>query len=407
MIRHYLLLFALTGTLSAQERLDWPSSFAENFQARSEGLKDADYERGKQALDARQWDQAIESFELAASRKGTVADAALYWKAYAQNRAGRRQQALSTLAQLRRAYPSSRWNNDAQALNIEVRAQEGSPVNPSVEGNEELKLLAINSLMQSDPGMALPALQKVLTSNNSDKVKERALFVLVQNQSPQAQQALKDVARGMKNPDLQLKAIRYMGMMGNNDSRQELASIYSSSTDERVKRAILQSFMISGSRNLLLNAAKTEKNPELRHEAIRQLSLSGGSDEIWQLYQSDSSLEDKKAILKSMFLSGSSGRLAELARSEKDPGLRVAAIKSLGLMGNNGTPDVLVSIYKSDNNRDVRKEVLKALFLQQNGKALVDLARSEKDPEMKAEIVKQMSLVHSKEVTDYMMEVLK
>jgi HEAT repeat protein len=407
MIRHYVLFLALTGALSAQERLDWPSSFAENFQARSEGFKDEAYEKGKQALDAHQWDQAARAFEMAASHKGSVADAALYWKAYAESRAGRRQEALSTLAELRRAYPSSRWNNDAQALNIEVQAQAGSPVSPSVESNEELKLLAINSLMQSNPDVAFPALQKVLTSNNSEKVKERALFVLVQNRSPQAQRTLSEIARGAQNPDLQLKAIRFMGMMGSNDARQELASLYNSSTNERVKRAILQSFMVSGSRNLLLNAAKTEKNPELRHEAIRQLTISGGADEVWQLYQSSSSLEDKKAILKSMFLSGNSQRLAELARSEKDPALRVAAVKSLGLMGNNGRSDVLVSLYHSDTNREVREAILNALFLQQNGKALVDLARNEKDPEMKAEIVKKMSLVHSKEVTDYMMEVLK
>ncbi len=407
MIRCHALFFALTGMLSAQEGLNWPNSFIENFQTRLEGPKDADYQRGQKALDARQWDQAIQAFELAASHGGTVADSALYWKAYAQNRAGRRQEALSTLAQLRRAYPSSRWNNDAQALNIELRAQTGSPVNPSVESDEELKLLAINSLMQSDPGMALPALQRVLASNNSDKVKDRALFVLVQNRSPQAQQILRDIARGANNPDLQLKAIRYMGMMGSSDSRQELAALYSSSTDDRIKRAVLQSFMLSGSRHLLFNAAQTEKNTDLRHEAIQELSLSGGSDELWQLYQSGSSPEDKKAILKSMFLSGNSGRLTEVARSEKDPSLRIAAIESLGLMGNNGRADVLVSLYRSDNNQDVRKAILQALFLQGNGKALVGLARSEKDPEMKTEIVKQMSLVHSKEITDYMMEVLK
>ncbi len=407
MTRHYVLLLTFTGVLSAQERLDWPGSFGENFQARSEGLKDSAYQEGMQALDARQWDQAIQSFEAAASHKGNVVDAALYWKAYAQNKAGRSQEALSTLAQLRRTYPSSRWNNDAQALNIELRAQAGSPVSPSAESDDELKLLAINSLMQSDPDRALPALQKVLTNNSSDKVKERALFVLAQNRSPGAQRTLSEVARGGRNPDLQLKAIRYIGIMGSNDSRQELMSIYNSSTDDRVKRAILQGFMLSKSRDLLLNAAKTEKNPELRQEAIRQLSLSGGREELWQLYQSDSSLEDKKAILKTMFLNGNSQRLAELARSEKDPSLRAAAIRSLGLMGSNGQADTLVSIYQSDTNREVRDSVLNALFLQGNGKALVNLARNAKDPETKAEIVRKMSLVHSKEVTDYMMELLK
>jgi HEAT repeat protein len=93
------------------------------------------------------------------------------------------------------------------------------------------------------------------------------------------------------------------------------------------------------------------------------------------------------------------------------PSMRVsgtmAAIRSLGLMGENGRGDVLVSIYQSDQNREVREAVLNCLFLQQNGKALVTLVRNEKDPQMKQEIVKKLSLVHSKEAPEYMMELLK
>jgi len=100
-------------------------------------------------------------------------------------------------------------------------------------------------------------------------------------------------------------------------------------------------------------------------------------------------------------------KLAELAKTDKDPSLRAEAIKSLGLMGDNGRSDVLVGIYKSDTDVKVKHAVLQALFLQQNGKALVDLARSEKDPAMKQEIVNKMALVHTKETTDYMMEILK
>jgi hypothetical protein len=37
----------------------------------------------------------------------------------------------------------------------------------------------------------------------------------------------------------------------------------------------------------------------------------------------------------------------------------------------------------------------------------VELARGEKDPEVKKEIVNKMALVHSKEVTDYMMDILR
>lgn len=401
MIRHAFIYLAIAVSAHAQ---GWPIALQQEFQS-NKSTDDADYQKGLSQLDARQWDQAIASFN-AAARKKTNADAALYWKAYAENRAGRREQALSTVADLRRSYPDSRWQRDAQALEMEVRAQTGAPVSPNAEGDEELKLIALNGLMQSDPNQALPILQRLLASNNSQKLKERALFVLTQNSSPQAAKLLADTARNTSNPDLQIKAIHYMGIMGNADARRELASIYSSSSNVDLKRQILKSFMQSGSRDFLLNAAKTEQNPELRHDAIRQLMISGGQEELWQLYHG-SSPEDKKTILESMFMGGNSSRLVEIAQTEKDPALKVAAIKSLGLMGGNGRGEVLVSIYQSDPNPDVRHAVLNALFIQQNGKALVELARSEKNPEAREEIVKKMSLVHSKEVTDFMLELLK
>ncbi len=403
MIRDGILFFALAASVSAQ---GWPVSPIESFQSNRAARNDSDYENGLRELDARQWDQAIASFDAAASQKKGSADGALYWKAYAQSHAGHREEALVTIAALRQTYPSSRWVKDAQALDLEMRAQAGAPVSPNAESDEELKLIALNSLMQADPNKALPILQKLLASNNSEKVKERALFVLTQTSSPEGRKILSDMARNSSNPELQMKAIRYMGLMGNRDSRSELASIYSASSDVRLKREILRSFMQSGSRDFLLNAARTEQNPDLRRDAIRQLALTGGQDELWQLYQS-ASPDDKKTILQSMFLGGNSTRLGEIAKTEKDPELRVAAIKSLGLMGGKGRGDVLVSIYQTDQNRQVRDAVLNALFLQQNGKALVELARNEKDPQMKKAIVGKMALVHSKEVTDYMMEILK
>ncbi len=404
MIRNFAFLMLLAVPTFAQS---WTAVPAFSFQSQQSSGDDADYRRGLGELDAHQWDQAIASFNASAERGRSNADAALYWKAYAQNRAGRREAALFTLAQLHEKYPSSRWLKDARALNVEVRAQTGSPVSPSAEPDDDLKLMAVNSLMQSNPSAAFPVVEKVLTSNNSERVKEQALFVLTQSGSPEASKLLANVATGKSNPQLQVRAIRLMGMMGNDQSRKELTSLYGLSSDAAVKRAILQSFMQSGSRDALLHVVKTEMNPELRRDAIRQLALMGAEDELWQLYQSDSSLEDKKAILESMFLSGKSARLAQIARSDGNPELRAAAIKSLGLMGSNGQSDTLVSIFENDKDGQVRTAVLNALFLQQNGKALIELARRERDPEMKKEIVSKMALVHSKDVTEYMMEILK
>jgi HEAT repeat protein len=409
MIRSMLILAALATALPAQD-FNGPLGFQAQpgaGQAPQSAGEDKDYRRGRTALDASRWEDAIAAFSDSAARKGAAADGALYWKAYAQNRAGQRDAALATLAALRQQYPSSRWSNDAQALEVEIHARTGAPVNPAAESDDDLKLIAINSLMQSDPKQALPILEKLLKSNSSPKLKYRALFVLTQSGSPEARKVLSGIALGGSNPDLQRAAIRYMGMMGGDDVRRELASIYGSSTDKDVRLAILQAFMISGSREFLLNAAKIEKDPDLRRAAIHDLGVSGGQDELWQLYQSEGSVENKEEILKAMFVGGSSAHLVEVARSEKDPRLRLAAIRSLGMMGDHGSGDVLVSIYHSGQDRTVREAILNALFIQQNGKALVDLARNEQDPQMKKEIINKLALVHSKETTDYMLEILK
>jgi HEAT repeat protein len=99
--------------------------------------------------------------------------------------------------------------------------------------------------------------------------------------------------------------------------------------------------------------------------------------------------------------------MIDLARTEKDPELRKTAIRNLGLMKRAGTTEALTAIYGSDASPDVRRAVVNALFLQNNATALISLARAEKSPEMKKEIVSKLSLMKSKEATDYLLELLK
>ena len=128
--------------------------------------------------------------------------------------------------------------------------------------------------------------------------------------------------------------------------------------------------------------------------------------ELAELYSTETSVDVKKRILQAMFVGGDADKLIELAKGEKDPELRKTAIRNLGLMRSAGTAETLASIYGSDASSDVRKAVVNALFLQNNAKALVDLARAEKNPEMKKEIVSKLSIMKSKEATDYLMELL-
>src|SRR5262249_8904674 len=334
------------------------------------------------------------------------AAAASYFKATAQAEMGNRVDAISTLLELQRKYPKSKWADDAKKLELEIRQRSKEPIEPRHIEDEELKLMALNGLMQSDPERALPIIESILSSNQSKKVKEKALFVLSQSGSPRAMDVLARIAR-TGSPDLQSRAIRFLGISGGSRARDVLAEIYTTTSSIEAKKEVLKAYMVSGDRSHLLSLAKGETNPELRAEAVMQLGVQGARNELAELYSSEQSVEGKKKIIQAMFIGGSAEKLNEIATTEKNMDLKVTAIRNLGLIGGGRTGSFLVSIYQSDSRREVRGAVINALFVQNNAKALVDLARAEKDRDLKHEIVQKLSIMQNKDATDYLMEFLR
>ena len=365
------------------------------------------YSDGREALDEDRYDQAAGKFSQLAEMNGPQTDAALYWKAYAENKLGKRDSALTTIADMKKRFPQSRWIKDAGALEIEVKQSTGQPAHPESQPDEELKMLAIQGLMNSDPQRAMPLLEKVLNGPGTPKEKSKALFVLAQNGSAQSREILGRIARGQSNPDLQRKAVEYLGLFGGQQSRQTLADIYASTNDPSIKRAILRSYMIGGDKEHLFAAAKSEKDASLRTDAIRQLGLVHAPEELRQLYAAETSPEVKKGILQAFFLSGDAKFLSEAAQGEKDPDLRRTAIHNLGLIGSEDARQALLAIYSKETDRENKETVLNALFIQGNAHALVAIARSEKDPELKKTAVSKLALMNSKEGNDYLMEILQ
>jgi HEAT repeats len=389
-----------------EEKRDREQEARDRAQDRADRLQEL-YDDGREDLDEDRYDQAESKFKQLADMNGPQTDAALYWKAYAENKMGKRDTALATIADLKKRFPQSRWQKDASALEIEVRQSTGNPAHPENQSNDELKMLAIQGLMNSDPERALPLLEKVLNGSGSPKEKSKALFVIAQSGSQQSREILGRIARGQSNPDLQRKAVEYLGLFGGAEARKTLADVYASSSDASMKRSILRSYMIGGDREHLFAAAKGEKDESLRREAIRQLGLVHGTSELEQLYQTETSTDVRREILQAFFLSGDSAKLLQAAQSEKDPELRRAAIRNLGLVHSNDSGKALQAIYAKETDREVREEVLNAFFLQNNASALVAIARAEKDPELKKTAVQKLSLMHSKEGTDYLMELLQ
>jgi HEAT repeat protein len=360
------------------------------------------YSSAKDALDDGEYDNAIKEFDEVVKMHGRKADAAMYWKAYALNKSGNRGQALAALADMRKAFPKSNWVREADKAEMEWRGN----ANPEAISDEELKLLALQSLMNSDPEKAVPLLDKVIQGNNSPKLKDKALFVLSQSGSEKAQQILMTLAKANNQPDLQKRAIRYMGMNGNSRNRAVLKEIYNSSADIGVKKTVFQAWLMCGCKDDVASLARTEKNPELRREAIRYLGMMGGRAELLEFYKSSNDVETREAAVGAMLLCGCAHELIEIVQTEKDPGVRDKAINTLGLVGGAESLAALTNIYSSQTSPGTKKKVINALFLHGAGKEMVALARKETDPQMKRELISKMSLMSSPEISEYMMEIL-
>lgn len=364
------------------------------------------YEAGTDAIDDEQWDEAVQAFRDVAQMKSTRADGALYWMAYALNRSGRRSEALTAIDGLKKNYPSSKWLDDARVLEIEARQAGGERVRPERFEDDDLKMIAINSLMHNDPEKAYPLLEKIVRGTSSKKIKERALFILAQSPSPRAQTLIASIARGNANPDLQKGAVRFIGIHGGERNRAVLSEVYASATSRDVKKEVLQAFMLSDDKARVLSAAKSEKDAELREKAIHLLGVMGARGELAALYAAETSHSAKEEIIQALFIAGDSERIGDLARNEKDASLRREAIRKLGLMGGK-TAGSLLSLYAAETSVEGKKAVIEALFLQDNVRALIDLSKKETNQQLRREALQKLSIMDDEEALKYMLQILE
>jgi len=308
------------------------------------------YDQARNLIDRDQYTRALELFERIIASGGERADDSMYWKAYSLMKVARATDALAAIADLEKRFPKSPWADSARSLAVEVKQAAGQPVG-AVENNDEITLLALRGLMQSDPETALPMIEKMLGGNKSVRVKTQALYVVSQSRSPRGREIITNVAKGNANPELKMAAVRSLGQMSGPESRQALSEIYRTSSDVDVKRMV-----------------------------IRSLQSANAADE-----------------------------LSAIARTEKDPELRRNAIRFLGSTNRPEVVETLRTIYLGDENLDVKREVIRALNSNRSGgaKVLVDLARQEKNVELKTEIVRVLSGNRDPVAKEYMLELLK
>jgi hypothetical protein len=262
---------------------------------------DDPYAVGTRAMDEHRWPDAVSAFDKVISDKGKRVDSALYWKAYSLKKLGKMPLAIATCDQLHSQFADSPWNKDCSIVSIDVQVDSkaiADQVNRSMEqarsyvkvapygvyvdeGNshiargsdEDLKLLALNSLLNREPATALPLLRGILSGNQPANVKKHALFVLAQSKTPEAESILHDAALGKLDPQLQGEAIRSMAIFQGKRANDTLAEAYRTTTDPKIKKSIISAMFITKDAPRMVEMARSEKDLELKRTIVSQLAL--------------------------------------------------------------------------------------------------------------------------------------
>jgi len=275
-------------------------------------------------------------------------------------------------------------------VSIAGLAQSASP-----DDVEELKLAALEALMAAPPERALPIVAKVLAGNNSDEVKEGALFILSQIDLPEAQALLLDTAR-QGSGEISLEAIRMLGIAGDPDVLAGLVDLYNTG-DEDMREAVLEAYLIADDAQSIYQIALNTDNEDDYQEAVEMLAAMDARDQLRELRNARGI---SASLIEAYAISDDFESLRELSLDASDPELQAQAIEALGIVGGGEVNETLVQIYKNSESPDIREAALDGLLIADHDQGILELYRASDDPAEKRELLEYLVWMESEEVWD-------
>jgi hypothetical protein len=244
---------------------------------------DSAYSAGIHAMNEGRWMDAITSFGTAAAEPhGIHADASLYWEAYSYSRMVLRRQSIQTCDLLRSNYPTSTWNHDCDALLLEMKQHPGSvgkelpPIPPSTDSvspDDDLRLLALNSLLHKTPAEGVTAARGMLLAGEP-AVKQQILFALTQSSSQEAESLLKEAMVGKFGAVTQEQSIRAVIEYSTIRAPELVVGVYRTTSSVGTKSAVIDALAMWQDWADLVTLARAEHDVTLKRQMVAVLAKS-------------------------------------------------------------------------------------------------------------------------------------
>ena len=216
--------------------------------------------------------------------------------------------------------------------------------------SERLKIAALEMLISAPADRATAPHQSVLSDNNSDAVKSRALFILSQIDLLKLKTLLLESASS-GSAELRLHAIRMIGVGGDTDTLAGLAEIYKNG-DRDVRDSVLRAYLIADDSGAVYAVAVNATSEEEFEAAVRVLSAMGATNELRQLGDRGMTSE---SLIHAYAIAEDLEALNKLALDASNPETQIQAIQGLGIIGGDEANASLMEIYRGADRDEEEK----------------------------------------------------
>jgi HEAT repeat protein len=395
---------------------------------------DSLYRAARESLERREFRRAADLFAQVPAKypKSGYAPDAYYWQAFALYRLGGEadlKRGLRALQVQAERFPKAATKGDAKALEARINGELARMGDPDAtakiqsmahsatmvgdmpdvdipdhdlpdmpdhemsdrcdDDSDDMKLYAIQALMNMDPERARPILQKVLARRDAGSacLRQKAVFIVAQGGTEGVEKILVETARTDPDPQVREQAIFWLSQVEGDVAVAALDSILRTSKDPQVREkalfALSQHDSPKSKQALRAFAERTDVSSELRDKAIFWIGQSGGADD--------------GAYLRGLF-----GRL-------KDEALRNKVLYSVSQMGGAENDRWLLGVARDRAQPlEIRKQAL--FWAGQGGASMADLGtlyNTLDDPAMREQLIFVYSQRDEPAAVDKLLEIAR
>jgi HEAT repeat protein len=423
---------------------------------------DSLYRVGREALNAGRYQRAAEAFERLADRypRSAYAGDALYWAAFARYRLGgtsNLKAALRRLSQQTDRYPRSSTRRDGEVLAARVNgelarlgnadaaesvyvaaappaaptaptaptapaAAPAAPAAPAPQGacggeDNDVRLAALNALLQMDSERALPILKQVLARRDacSVELRRKAVFLVSQKSGDEVTDILLGTARNDPDREVRTQAVFWLSQVHSDRAVAALDSVLMGSKDQEVQEkaifALSQHESPRAAEILRRFVDRPDVSEDLKEKAIFWIGQQDTPENLKYLEDvyprlSNDDLKEKLIFSISQMKDDESGRwlMALALNANEKLELRKKALFWAGQQHEIPIGD-LTKLYDTMNDRDMKEQLI-FVYSQRNESQAVDelmaIAQNEKDPELRRKAIFWLGQSKDPRVPDFL-----